>query len=260
MIKETIQTPSGEKIVACVHVPGNKEKGIVFILHGLAGYKEEKQLEVIKEAFLQQQITVITYDARYALGENTGPLEKACFTNFIQDLHIVINWSRSYDFYQEPFYLAGHSLGAGACLHFAIHHPEKVKGIISLSAVYNGRFLLDSYQLSKPEFVHKWQTEKRLFRQREDYLQKSGYISYDHIIDACTYHLETDASKIKCPVLLICGDHDISSTIPINQHFYKALTASKELAIIPNCGHIYNTDQNRSDLKQVIQNWLVHQI
>lgn len=258
--KRTIQTQNGEKIVACIYTPLQKAQGIVFIAHGLAGYKEEKQLEIIKEVFLNQKTTVVLYDARYTLGESDGPLEKACFTNFIQDLTTVIQWSKAQSFYREPFFLAGHSLGAGACLHYGIHHPEQVRGIICLSAVYNGQFLLDSYTASKPDFVQKWQKEKLLFRQRSDITEKSGYISYNHMIDACTYHLETEANKIICPVLIICGDHDISSTVFINKCLYYALTTKKTLEILPNCGHNYTTDQNKSDLRQAVQIWLANNI
>lgn len=250
----TIQAQTGEKIIGCTYLIPHA-KGLAFIAHGLAGYKEEAYLQKVRSILEEHQITVVMYDARYSFGESDGPLEKACFSNFITDLNSVINWAQNQSFYQEPFMLVGHSLGAGACLQYAIHHPEKIQSVVSLSAVYNGQLLLDSYTKNKPDFVKKWQEEKRLFKQREDN-QKSGYISYNHIIDALSYKLEEQASRITCPTLIVCGNHDISSTLEINQCLFNHLNCFKELVVIQECGHTYKTNQNLQTLQESISSFL----
>ena len=256
MTKFIIQTPTEEIIVARVMFPPQKPTGLVFILHGLAGYKEEEYLAKTGEIFLNKGFCVCFYDARFSFGESHGELENACFSNFIEDFKTVLNWAKTQSFYQEPFFAVGHSLGAGAVLNQAIHHPALFKGIICLCPVYNGNMLLDSYQTAKPEFVNEWKEKKFLYRKKEGNPSINGNISFDHIIDAKKYKLEEQADQITSPVLIVCGDRDISSTININTTLYDKLNEPKELAIIKNGTHTFRSDENKTILIETIKNWL----
>ena len=256
MTKFIIKNKSNESIIANILKPKDKPKGIVFILHGLAGFKEEDYLVTCAHIFLDNDFVVFLYDARHSFGESDGDLKNACFSNFIQDFETVLNWAKDKEFYQEPIFALGHSLGAGAVLYEAIKNPSLFKGIICLNPVYNGNKLLDSYQQTKPDFVLKWQQEKYLYKEKESNPLRNGYISFDHIIDAKKYHLETKASAITCPVLLITGDRDISSTKKINEDLFNNLNSKKELHIIKGGTHTYRTQENKKELETVLKEWL----
>ena len=240
MTKFIIKNKSNESIIANILKPKDKPKGLVFILHGLAGFKEEDYLVTCAHIFLDNDFVVFLYDARHSFGESDGDLKNACFSKF----------------YQEPIFALGHSLGAGAVLYEAIKNPSLFKGIICLNPVYNGNKLLDSYQQTKPDFVLKWQQEKYLYKEKESNPLRNGYISFDHIIDATKYHLETKASAITCPVLLITGDRDISSTKKINEDLFNNLNSKKELHIIKGGTHTYRTQENKKELETVLKEWL----
>lgn len=254
-MKEIILNHQNEKICVDVLVSQVAHAPVVFIEHGLAGYKEENVVQIPAAVFAELGFTVVTFDARYNLGESDGPLEKANFTHFIEDLQTVIEWAKTQTFYCEPFMLCGHSLGAGAALWYASHHPQAVKGIFSLSAVISGKLLLDSYQTYKPDFVRQWQNEKRLYREHPSIPARNGFISYDHINDAMRYHLTDIVQTIKCPVLIVCGSRDISSTIAINQALFEALRSPKELYVVENAGHTYAKPEHENELSQVIKKW-----
>lgn len=251
-----IVAPSGEKMAVQVLTPKCPAGKVVFLEHGLAGYKEEGMMTVAAQAFTEAGFTAVLFDARYGLGESDGPLEQANFTHFIEDLETVIQWAKTQHFYAEPFALCGHSLGAGACLHYAAHHPEQILTVVSLSAVISGELLLDSYTHHKPDFVADWQKNRLLYRERADDKTKNGYISYAHMEDAMRYDLRREAPHIACPVLVMCGDRDISSTVPINEALLQALGGKKKMEIVPNCGHTYQTDDNKTQLYAVIRDWL----
>ncbi len=249
-----VVTPDGFSIAVRLACPGNEKRApLVLIAHGLAGYKEEPMLTCVADTFLTAGYQVLSYDARFGLGETGGDLKRACFSNFIADLNTMIDWVKTQDFYKTPFTLVGHSLGAGAAFDYAIRHPEDVANIVSLSAVYNGQLLLGSYQKFKPDFVADWQKNRLLYREHPDFPERNGYISYDHMIDALDYALEKRAGDIQCPVTLIYGERDISSTAEINQLFFDALSGSKQLIGIPNCGHTYAKPENLDALQQAVQ-------
>lgn len=255
-MSEFISAPTGEKIAVQVIKPARSNGKCVFLEHGLAGFKEEGMMQTAARAFTDAGFTAVLFDARYGLGESDGALEHANFTHFIEDLHTIILWAKTQEWFAVPFALCGHSLGAGACLHFAATHSTDVLGVVSLSAVISGQLLLDSYLHHKPDFVHQWQKDRLLYRARADDETKNGFISYAHIEDALRYNIQDQAPRIKCPVLLVCGDKDISSTIPINTLLYDKLGGQKTLEIICNCNHIYQSEENKTALYDCIFNIL----
>lgn len=251
-----IDTLSGEKIAIQVLRSSNPTGQVVFLEHGLAGFKEEGMIQTAAKAFLDTGFTAVLFDARFGLGESDGPLEQANFTHFIEDIQTVTQWAETQDFYAEPFALCGHSLGAGACLHYAASYADKVSTVVSLSGVISGKLLLDSYTRHKPDFVADWQKNHLLYRERPDDKTKNGFISYAHIQEAMKYDLRTEAPYITCPVLVICGDRDISSTVEINTALFEKLGGEKTMEIIPNCGHTYQTPENKECLYQSMLKWI----
>ncbi len=256
MQKFIIPTLQKENIIAQLLTPKQDALGLVFILHGLAGFKEEDYLLKCADIFLNKGLAVCLYDARHSFGESDGNLKNACFSNFIQDFEVILNWAKKQNFYQEPFFALGHSLGAGAVLFQAIKEPSLFKGIICLAPVYNGNKLLDSYKKTKPDFVLKWKQEKYLYKEKEKNPHVNGYISFDHIHDAQKYQLETLAQHITCPTLIIAGDRDISSTKEINEDLFSKLKSDKELHIIKNGTHTFRSDENKKELEIILNNWL----
>lgn len=228
---------------------------VVLIEHGLAGFKEEDMILAAARAFKNQNFTVVTFDARFGLGDSDGDLEQANFTHFIEDLKTVADWVKMQPFYTGKLILCGHSLGAGACFYYAAHQDSQVTGIVSMAAVVSGQLLLDSYLTHRPDFIREWQKNRLLAREHPTDKNRRGYISYAHIQDAMRYHLIDDMHKIKCPVLIISADHDISSTFDINEQIYNALHVQKEMVVIKNAAHTFKTPQNREDLIQAIENW-----
>lgn len=229
---------------------------VVLIEHGLAGFKEEDMILAAARAFKNQNFTVVTFDARFGLGDSDGDLEQANFTHFIEDLKTLVAWVKMQSFFSGKLFLCGHSLGAGACFYYAAHFANDVQGVVSMAAVVSGQLLLDSYLEHKPDFVREWQKNKLLPRVHPSIKERQGYISYAHINDALRYHLIDEVYKINCPVLLILADRDISSTLQINQKIFDALQTSKKMVIIENATHTFKSPENQLKIEQVIEMWI----
>jgi predicted alpha/beta-fold hydrolase len=110
MEKLFIKNSQNQKIAVIVEKV-EKPKGLVFIMHGLGGFKEQPHIEIFAKVFKDNNYTVVRFDTTNSFGESDGDYANATVTNYYQDLEDVINWSKRQNFYQEPFILCGHSLG-----------------------------------------------------------------------------------------------------------------------------------------------------
>ena len=108
--KQMILNRKDQKISVLLEKAEN-QKGIVFVMHGLGSFKEQVQIKAFAESFLEEGITSIRFDTTNTFGESDGNYENANITNWYEDLQDVIEWANKQEWYQEPFYLIGHSLG-----------------------------------------------------------------------------------------------------------------------------------------------------
>ena len=119
--------------------------GLAFVMHGLGGFKEQPHIDTFAKAFKDNSYTVVRFDTTNTFGESDGQYEDATTTNYYEDLEDVINWSKSQDFYQEPFVLCGHSLGAICSALYAENYPEKVKALAPISTVVSGQLSVEAH-------------------------------------------------------------------------------------------------------------------
>lgn len=253
-MKTFIENDLGEKIAVQIEGLENQGKGkLAFVQHGLSGHKGQNMVRLPAKAFLDSGFVVVTFDSRYSFGDSDGPLEKATLSSFLQDLKTVINWSKSQDFYAEPFALSGHSLGGGSILKFAQDNPAKVSMAIPVAAMVGGKYFIRSRLLNDGKNYRRWQQEGRDYRELKD---KKGYVSFDVVRDMMSYDLVRNAPKIACPLLIITGENDKSSTIYNNECLFYNTDAPKELVILEECAHLFESEKNQQDLYLAIKNWL----
>lgn len=253
MEKEIIKNREGLKIIVQIEEVKNS-KGLVFVMHGLGCFKEQHQMEAIAKAFRDNKFTVIRFDTTNSIGESGGKLEDASITGYYQDLEDVINWSKSQKWYQEPFFLAGHSVGGYCVARYTINYPERVKAVAPFSAFVSGRLFSKTKEISP--LLEKWKNDG--IREWES-TSRPGFmkrLKYEFMEDAFTHNLLEDAGKITCPVLLVVGEED--ETIPVEDQklLYAALKSEKELHIIKNSGHTFRGEQPLRELEDIINKWI----
>ena len=111
MDKFSLKNRHGKTIIGLLDIaPG--QKGLAFVLHGVAGFKEQPHIRVMAESLHSHGYTVMTFDATNGFGESDGGLDTITATSNYEDLEDVIAWAGSQPWYQEPFVLTGHSLGS----------------------------------------------------------------------------------------------------------------------------------------------------
>jgi len=244
-----IKNSKNENICIKLDIPNIPDKNkLAFICHGITGYKEQ---DVILQTILSlksQNYTVISFDCRNSRGKSFNNHQCATLTDFCDDLKTVTDWAKNQSFYTNSFILAGHSLGVAAVLDYVTKHPDQIDAIISVSGVFSGQDLLNNTQKFAPEFLNS--------------LQKGGitrcngnvecYLDFSYLENAKQYNFYQSIKKIKKPILLITGDKDIASTPDNNQDFFNQIKGYKELHILKNCSHLYETKDNQNDLDSII--------
>jgi len=92
--KTFIKNRKDQKIAVLIEKPEHP-KGLVFVMHGLSGFKEQPHIEAYANAFFENGYTAIRFDTTNTFGESDGNYEDATTTNYYEDLEDVINWAKS---------------------------------------------------------------------------------------------------------------------------------------------------------------------
>src|SRR5262245_46916455 len=126
-------------------------RGLAFVMHGLAGFKEQPVVLAIAETFFSQNYIVVNFDATNSIGESGGTYEAATAQNHYEDLVDVIAWAKKQHWYREPFILAGVSLGGYASVRYAEEHPNEVKAVFPHALFVAGELNYKAMEKFEPE-------------------------------------------------------------------------------------------------------------
>lgn len=251
MDKFEIKNRKGEKIVVQLDGIDNKS-GLVFVMHGLGGFKEQPHIKAIAEAFLDNNYVTVRFDTTNTFGESDGSYEKATITNYYEDLEDVIKWTSGQNWYQEPFCLAGHSLGGICITLYAQNYPDKVKSLIPVSSVISGKL---SEQIMNSKELEEW--EQTGWHERMSFDGKRlKRLPWSHMTDRLKYDLLPGASRLTMPVLLIVGEKDDTTPSKYQQLLFNKLPGGKKLHIIKGAGHNFRSEEQIIEVKNTIKDWV----
>lgn len=251
-MKTEIKNRKGQKIVVLVEL-AEKPKGLVFVMHGLGGFKEQKHIQTFADAFKEKNYSVIRFDTTNSIGESDGKYEDATVTSSYEDLEDVINWAKKQAWYQKPFCMASHSLGSICVALYAENYPEEVKALAPTSTVVSGKLTVEA---RPKEAIEKWRRTGWLIKESES---KPGIIKktpWSHMEDRLKYDLLERVDKLAMPVLLIVGEKD-SGTPPEHQKIlFDKLPGKKEMHIIKGASHTFREKKHLDEIKQIFLDWL----
>lgn len=251
MEKLFIKNRHGLKVAVQIEKP-EKPVGLAFVMHGRGGFKEQPYVRTFAQSFLDNNYIVISFDTTNSFGESDGDYGDATLTNYYEDLEDVINWSKTQNYYQEPFVLCGQSL-AGLCVAlYAENFSDKVKALAPISTAVSGQLSLTGY---KPEELAEW--KKTGWRTTIGYSSgKTKTLKWSHVEDLLKYNLLDKAEKLTMPILLLVGELDETHPLAHQEILFQALPGPKELHVIKGGPHTFKTPEDLKKVYLVLDKWL----
>jgi pimeloyl-ACP methyl ester carboxylesterase len=255
MQRHTITNRRGQKI-SLLFEDALPKQGLAFITHGFSGFKEQPHIAKMAECFLAHNVSTVRFDATHAFGESDGDLAEATLTKHADDLEDVIIWAQQQPWYQEPFYLAGHSLGGAASLRYASLYPSKVKAMAPTSCVISGALLLAAYQQNFPETLLEIARNGFSIKQSSSKPGASGKVTQAYMDNLGQHDYLATAARYTMPTLLVVGTAD-DTTLPEHQKLlYQALPGHKTYHEIHGASHTFKSPKELSELGDIFDKWL----
>ncbi len=254
MEKLKIKNRKGQNAVVLLEVPQN-QKGLAFVMHGLSGFKEQPHIAIFAEAFNDKGFTVVRFDTTNTYGESDGKYEDATTTNYYEDLEDVIDWAKSQPWYQEPFYLAGHSLGGICIILYAENYPEKVKGLAPISTVVSGKLSAETEKHKR--ILVDWEKTGWRAEKSKSIPGLIKRLKWSHMVDRLKYDVLPQVGSLTMPVLLIVGEEDESTPVEHQKILYESIPSTKkELHIIKSAPHTFREAGHLKEIKKIFSDWI----
>ena len=213
------------------------------LIHGNGGNISYMRPQI---EFFAKKYKVIVMDCR-GRGKSELGKDSLTYNQITKDIVGILNYLKL-----DSTYVVGRSDGGIIALLMAIHHPEKVKKIVSFAAnltpdtlalypsfyneVLRDRRLADE-MLTKKDTTQNW----KVIQQRNRMMEFQPHIS------------ASDLQKIKCPVLVMSTDRDVireEHTVYIYKNIVKA-----NLCILTGENH-YVTKNNPDLFNAAVQKYL----
>jgi len=230
-------------------------KGLAFVVHGFGGTKDERHIRTFCETFEKNGLTVVSFDTTNSFGESDGNYEDATVTNYYEDFQDVILWARTQNWYQEPFWLAGHSTGGMLVVLYAEEHPKEVKALAPISTDVAGVLCLETKNFS-PEILERW--EAAGIRETKGIADPAliKRLKWQYIPDSIKYDVRPKAHTLSIPILMIVGEKDESTPLEHCQILYDLLPGPKELHVIKDAPHTFKDPKHLAEIKGIMDKWI----
>jgi pimeloyl-ACP methyl ester carboxylesterase len=240
-----------------VHYEVSGEGDPLVLLHG-GGSRAQTFEKMIPP--LSQSFRVYAFDMR-GFGETERPAApKLSYPVWREDLLRFLD-----AFGLEKPALAGWSLGGAVSLDFTVHHGDRVSHLILMgssnprmpssdrSGFQRRRELIEKGATPEEIVAATFEFTKKAFSpfSIENNPQAVEALRQEHLHNNPRYYLEMleaneDRPKIgdrlgdiRCPTLIIVGEHDGRTPVAMSEDLNKAIPTSF-LKILPNCGHFYS--------------------
>jgi pimeloyl-ACP methyl ester carboxylesterase len=208
----------------------------LLLIHGNGGSISDFRSTI---PFFSGKYKVIAVDSR-AQGKTTDAGDSLSFEMMADDFAALLDEMKI-----DSAYVIGWSDGGINALLLAQRHPGKVMKLVSTGA----NLTPDSSAIRPSD----WRSEKEQYERDKNKTWSTAKEKNDwklFMLDWLQPNVPfTDLSRIQCPSLIICGDHDVITivhTVGIYTHIPKAY-----LWVVPHSGHA-TLQEHRNEFNQTV--------
>lgn len=133
---------------------------------------------------------------------------------------------------KEPFLLCGLSLGAMLALDYTARHPDQAAALVLIAAQDRAPKFLLSFQ----NFLFRCMPQRAFAKMG---LPKQAVLELTQSMRMLD--LRSAASRVKCPVILLCGEKDNKANRKAAERLHRRMPQSK-LKIVQGAGHEINIE------------------
>ncbi|KAJ7159296.1 alpha/beta hydrolase fold protein [Mycena crocata] len=274
---QQFQLSDGANIVVKVLGDG-PGKPLLIVHHGAPGLSTHTEPEA-SFGFLADTFRIIVYDARGSgASDLQPPYTHARCLQWVADIEELRIWAGA-----DSFVLAGGSYGGFVALEYAIHHPDKLNGLILRDTWANGpegvRRVLHTV-LTSPRIHPDRARQRRMWAGKaldnEDFRAgfaeiqplyapssdgSAGYPPGKGFAAELMFHYAThnvafsenlpkfdvrhQLGNITVPTLVVVGRHDMVAPVEFSEEIHRGIPGS-ELTIFENSGHSPPSDETEA--------------
>jgi uncharacterized protein len=226
-----------------------KIKKIVIICHGFGANKNKPWKLRLAQELAAAGMPSLRFDFS-GNGESEGTFEQATYSKELSDLFTVINWVLYQGF--TKIYLVGHSM-AGSIVIRAASERHGIAGVIDIEGVvYVADFEKRNFNAQQKEELQR--------TSRTSYVKKDGTIlpvTQTFIDDTKTWNVLQTVKHLKCPLLIVHGDKDVSIPLQDSKDLYWEATCEKSMEVLPGCDHYFRSEIEQNLLARTITRWVM---
>lgn len=257
MEKITLQNRKGQNIVGVLTKPEGEIKGTCVVQHGWSGKKDQKHVQVMAEAFLENGYQTFNFDTTNSFNESDGEYAQSRLGLHYEDFEDVVKWAQQQEWFIGPLALTGHSMGGYSAARYAEDYPEEVSITAPIAPVVSGALRKEAYLKFNPKDLAEWEEKGVLVKESGTTPGLIKESPYEAFVEMQDHDLLPNAAKLSMPVFLLTGSEDTS--IPpehVQQLFDAILHDQKTFVVIEGAPHTYVEEVHLSKLKADMKTWI----
>lgn len=236
----------GKGMPATLQTPVGEAQGVVVLLHGVGGWKDQPLLVALASAFAWEGYSTFRFDESNGVNNPDGDFFHETTTQYTRDTEDVFAYLKTQSWYREPVILIGHSMGGLVAAWYAAEHPEDVSRLILTAPAVSWKSMWWAWlPLALLDLVrgHKQMLRIDGKKFRLSPLWWKDFFSFD----GYAY-----ARKIMIPTLIISAEKDHTVAKPFEHRGYTKRFARAEHSTISWADHDFtgHEDEVIATIKQ----------
>lgn len=238
MKHEQFSIPIGkkERLACFLALPEAKTFPLLITIHGFSSSHLSSKADHLRKILPERGWAVLSFDLRNH-GESSGQIEDIRVDRNVEDVRVMYQYAKKNIKGVETISLFGSSYGGMLAIILAIEQPDIA--LLGLQAPVTDFAEQRGITMTK-EGLKQWKKQKYYERLCAD--GKKHKIKYDFYESMLPYHEKIYAltPKIKSNTFIVQGDKDESVPLELTEKFFDALTAERELVIVPGADHQFS--------------------